>query len=128
MTRKIMMAVTPTTMSKDEQWSAIRFLALENVSGSDNSHENVLDICCAVRYYKINCEPMIQRFKAGWTSRSDKPRSSRLSKRKTQHGMPQTSTNLSNYGKKCPIRYGGNYMKENLEISAHHTKQEFGLG
>ncbi len=33
--RKIMTAATPTAVPKDKQWSAIQFLTLENILGSE---------------------------------------------------------------------------------------------
>ncbi len=43
--------MTLTVVPKDKQQSVIRFLMLENVSGSGG-------VCCAECYHKINCEPM----------------------------------------------------------------------
>ncbi len=95
-TRKIMMAVTPTAVPKDEQQSVIFwFLTLESVSGSEipvrmhqvNGAQNVITKSIVNRW--------VQRLKAGQMSTSDEPQSGRLLKRQTHCGMPQASTNSS---------------------------------
>ncbi len=68
--RKIMMAATLTTVSKDEQQNVIWFLTLENVLGSE-IHTR---ICMVYGVQNVITKSIVnqwvQRFKVGQTSRS----------------------------------------------------------
>ncbi len=88
--RRIKIATTPTAVQNDGQWSVIRFLTLENVSESEVHARMCIVYGTQNVITKSTVNHRIEKFK--WYE-WDEPRSGKLSKRKTQLGIPQASTN-----------------------------------
>ncbi len=100
-----MMAMTPTAVPEDEL--QILFLMIENVSGSEIHTRMyvVYDTQNAIAKSTVNS---LSTENQGGKHMRDKPRSGRLFRRRTQHGMPQASTNSSvraanDRGPKCML-------------------------
>ncbi len=86
--------MTPTAAPKNEQWSVIRFLTLENNVLGSEIHKRI----CAVYgvqnvITKLTVNWWVQRFKVEQMSTDDQPWSGWPFKKRTQCCMLQASTN-----------------------------------